>query len=68
MDLVYVVLGLTLLATLWFLPVGTIRLIAYHSGDVDHTRGMHNVARTILAIGLVSLVLSVILAVVVLTR
>lgn len=68
MDPLYAVLGLSLLATLWFVPMGLFRLFAYRSGEIDHTEGMHNVARTILTIGLVCLAVTVVVAVMVLTR
>lgn len=68
MDPLYVALGLSLMAALWFVPIGLIRLLAYRSGEIDHTEGMHNVARTILTLGLVCLAVSVIVGVLFLTR
>lgn len=68
MDLLYVAWGLSFLAALWFLPMGTIRLMVYRSKEIDHTRGMQKVARTILSIGIVALVLFAILTVVMMVR
>jgi len=36
--------GAALIASLWFVPVATIRVLAYRSGEVDHTQGMRAVA------------------------
>jgi hypothetical protein len=36
--------GAALIASLWFVPVATIRVLAYRSGEVDHTKGMRTVA------------------------
>lgn len=33
-----------LVASMWFVPVATIRVLAYRSGEVDHTPGMRAVA------------------------
>lgn len=33
------------------LPVGAIRMVAYRSGEVDHTPALHAVARLALGIG-----------------
>lgn len=68
MDPLYIVLGISLMAAMWFMPVGVIRLLAYHHGGIDHTDGMHNVARIILAIGLLGLVVSAVVGLVLLTR
>lgn len=68
MDPLWIALGLTFMASLWFVPIGAIRLMAFRSGEVDHTRGMQKVARTILTIGLVSFGIFLILAAIALTR
>ena len=36
------------------LPVGVIRLVVYRSGQVDHTRGMRNVALFAVGTGIVA--------------
>ena len=41
------------------LPVGAIRMLAYRSGGVDHTRGMYGVALLALGLGAVALVVLV---------
>lgn len=48
------------IAAFMLLPVGAIRLLAYRSGDVDHTPTMHMVA--LLALGLGTGALAVFLA------
>jgi hypothetical protein len=68
MDPLYIALGLSFIAALWFVPIGTIRLIAYRSGAIDHTRGMRNVGFTILSIGLVAFVIFIVCAVIWITR
>lgn len=54
------------MAALWFISIGLIRWGIWRTGQVDHTRGMRNVARTILGLGVGSLVVFGILTVVVL--
>lgn len=44
--------GAALIASMWFVPVATIRVLAYRSGEVDHTKGMRTVA-IIAAVGAV---------------
>lgn len=56
MDPLFFAMGLAFLAALWFVPIGAIRLMAYRSKELDHTRGMQKVARTILGIGIRCLV------------
>lgn len=67
-DPLYIAWGLSFMAALWFLPMGAIRLMVYRSKEIDHTRGMQKVARTILSIGIVALVLFAILTVVMVVR
>lgn len=45
----------SLIAALGLLPVGLLRLVAYRSGGVDHTAGLHLVARLALAGGALAL-------------
>ncbi|MDO5500848.1 MAG: hypothetical protein Q4F67_14330 [Propionibacteriaceae bacterium] len=68
MDPLYIALGLCFIAAIWFVPIGTIRLIAYRSGSIDHTRGMRNVALTFLSLGLAAFVSFVVMAVIWMTR
>lgn len=67
MDVVAVVWALCAMAALWFLGMGVVRLIAFRAGT-DSTRGMQNVARSILGLGLAAVVLFAILGIVLLTR
>ncbi|GAA4686867.1 hypothetical protein [Nocardioides nanhaiensis] len=59
--------ALTVLFIVWTavtLPVGAWRLLAYRSGQVDHTPGMRNVAYlalTLAGVGLVGLAVCVVL-------
>ena len=68
MDPLIFAWGLAFVAALWFVPIGAIRLMAFRSRELDHTRGMQKVARTILGIGVGFLVLFAVLTVVVLVR
>lgn len=45
----------SLIVALGLLPVGLLRLVAYRSGGVDHTSGLHLVARLALAVGALAL-------------
>ena len=38
------------------LPVGAVRLVAYRSGEVDHTRALRSVAIVALSLGALALV------------
>lgn len=53
----------SVVATAWFLAVGAIRMLAYRSGQVDHTPGMRNVAIMALSLGAVSAVCLVVFTV-----
>lgn len=64
----YAALAGTLIATGWLLPMGMIRMLAYRSGEVDHTPGMRNIAVLALALGCVAAVACLTLAVIVATR
>jgi len=61
----YAALAATLVVTVWLLPVGVIRMLAYRSGEVDHTPGMRNLAIVALALGAVSAVTCLVLAAVI---
>ncbi|MCK5891615.1 MAG: hypothetical protein P1U38_08775 [Aeromicrobium sp.] len=52
MDALEITWALSFIATAWFLPIGAIRMIAYASGDVDHTSGMRRLAVATLGTGL----------------
>ena len=58
----------SLVATGWFLAIGTIRMVAYRSGEVDHTPGMRFVARLALALGAVAALALIILTIVIARR
>ena len=47
-GLVWAISGI---CALGLLPVGAIRMVAYRSGEVDHTPALHSVARLALGIG-----------------
>ncbi|MBA4609558.1 hypothetical protein H1W00_13815 [Aeromicrobium sp. Marseille-Q0843] len=64
----YAALAATLIATGWLLPMGVIRMLAYRSGEVDHTKGMRNIAILALTLGIVSAVACLSLAAVVASR
>jgi hypothetical protein len=49
--------------TLWALPLGVVRLLAYRSGETDHTPTMRTAALFALALGLVGLACLVVLSV-----
>lgn len=51
MDALEIAWALSFIATAWFLPIGAIRMIAYVSGQVDHTPGMRRLAVATLATG-----------------
>lgn len=68
MDTLEIALGLSLIATGWLLPIGVIRMLAYFSGQVDHTIGMRNLAVGVFAGGVVAAVTTVALAVAVAIR
>lgn len=52
----------SIVAAVWFLVLGTIRLLAHRSGT-DQTRGMYNVARLALTLGVIAAVAAVVLGV-----
>lgn len=60
--------GISLVATGWFLAIGSIRMLAYRSGEVDHTPGMRFVAVLSLALGALSLAALIILTIVIARR
>lgn len=64
----YAALAATLVVTVWLLPVGVIRMLAYRSGEVDHTPGMRNLAIATLVLGGISAVACLALAAVVAFR
>ncbi len=68
MSTLYAAWAATLVASGWLLGVGAIRLVAHRSGEVDHTRGMRNVAYLALGLGAVAAVSFVVLTVVITTR
>jgi hypothetical protein len=47
--------GASLLVTLASLPVGAVRMVAYRSGEVDHSPTMRLVAWIAVVVGLVAL-------------
>lgn len=51
----------SVLAFGWFLTIGVIRMVAYRSGQVDHTRGMRNVAVLALSLAAVAAICMIIL-------
>jgi len=58
----------SLLVTLAALPVGAIRMLAYQSGETDHTPGLRSVAWIALGIGLLGLAVLAVTSVILLTR
>ncbi len=54
MDALEIAWALSFIATAWFLPTGAIRMIAYASGQVDHTPGMRRLAVATLGTGVVA--------------
>ena len=54
MDALEIAWALSFIATAWFLPTGAIRMIAYASGQVDHTPGMRRLAVATLGSGVVA--------------
>lgn len=59
MGTLEIVWGISVIVTFWFLPIGAIRMIAYASGEVDHTPGMRNLALATLGTGVVAAVVMV---------
>lgn len=49
--MLYAAWAAAMAATGWLLAIGAVRLLAYRSGEVDHTTGMRNVAILALALG-----------------
>lgn len=60
--------AVSLVATGWFLAIGTIRMLAYRSGEVDHTPGMRFVAALTLALGGIAAAALIILTIVIARR
>lgn len=54
MDPLFVVWALSLLATLSFLPIGFIRVLAARRGAADYGRDMLSLGRVILAVGIIA--------------
>lgn len=67
MDALQTAWGVSFVAAGWLLVVGAIRMIAYRSGEVDHTPGMRGVALFTLAGGAVAAVVFVVLTIVIVT-
>jgi len=63
MDGVRLAWLIALVSAGWLLPVGAVRMLAYRSGDVDHTRGMRFVAIMALSGGAVAAVALVVLSI-----
>lgn len=68
MDLVQAGWMASLVSAGWLLPVGAIRMLAYRTGEVDHTPGMRFVAVLALSLGAVAVVVFLVLSAVLLTR
>jgi len=64
----YAAIAATLIATVWLLPMGVVRMLAYRSGEVDHTPGMRNIAWLALGLGAVSALACVILTLTLVVR
>ena len=56
MSPLQVVWAASLVATLWALPLGYVRMLAYRSGEIDHTPTMRTSAWFALSLGLLGLV------------
>lgn len=54
MDPLLIVWGLCLIAALWFIPMGYIRMLAHRRGAADHGQGMLFVARMALTLGVIA--------------
>jgi hypothetical protein len=52
----------SLVVTLWALPLGFIRMVAYRSGEIDHTPTMRTAAWFALSLGLLGLACLVVLS------
>jgi hypothetical protein len=57
----------SLVITLWALPLGFVRMVAYRSGEIDHTPTMRTSAWFALSLGLLGLVGLVVCSVLLLT-
>jgi len=68
MDALEIACALSFIATAWFLPIGAIRMIAYASGQVDHTPGMRRLAIATLGTGVAAAVVLVALTAAILLR
>lgn len=66
MSLLEVAWVASLVTTLWALPLGFIRMLAYRSGEIDHTPTMRTSAWFALSLGLLGLLCLVVLSVVLL--
>ncbi len=63
MDPLHAAWGVSLVVTLWALPMGFIRMLAYRSGEIDHTPTMRTAAWFALSLGLLGLACLVIFTV-----
>jgi hypothetical protein len=63
MSALQVAWGAALVVTVWALPMGVVRLLAYRSGETDHTPTMRTAALFALAVGLLGLGCLVVLSV-----
>ena len=59
--------AVSLLVTLTALPVGAVRMIAYRSGEIDHTQTLLIAASVALSIGVVALLALLVTSVMLLT-
>jgi hypothetical protein len=58
---------ISLVVTLWALPLGFVRMVAYRSGEIDHTPTMRTAAWFALCLGLLGLVCLAVLSLLLLT-
>lgn len=54
--------GMSFISALWLIPIGIIRMVAWRSGEIDHTRGMLRMAWFVLGTGLAALAVFVTLS------
>lgn len=59
----YAALAATVIGTAWLLPMGAIRMLAYRSGEIDHTPGMRRIAMLALSLGCLFAVSALVLAI-----
>ncbi|NYG57172.1 hypothetical protein BJ980_000095 [Nocardioides daedukensis] len=63
METIHVFWAASLIAAGWLLPIGIWRMMAYRSGQVDHTSGMRGVAVMALGLGIFATVMFVVLTI-----